>query len=73
MRLFRSEEEVDEWCRAHALPRGATLGLPTLRELASRWYGDRLDAEWRPRTPAQSQAIFAGLGLTGDFWRLERP
>ena len=73
MRLFRSEEEVDEWCRAHGRARGATLDLPTLRELAARWYGDRLDPGWRPRTPAQSQGILAGLGLTGDFWRLERP
>lgn len=70
MRLFRSEEAIDAWCAAHDRPRGATLALDTLRELAARWYGDRLDPGWRPRSTAESQRIFSELGLTGDFWRL---
>jgi hypothetical protein len=73
MRLFRSEEQVDAWCRANGRSRGATLDVPTLRALAARWYGDRLDPGWRPRTAAESQRIFASVGLTGDFWRLEGP
>ena len=70
MRLFRSEEEIDAWCTAHGLPRGATLGVATLRELAARWYGDRLSPRWRPRTRAESQAVLDAVGLTGDFWAL---
>ena len=62
MRLFRSEEDVPEG--------GATVPVPRLRELARRWYGDRLRADWQPRTPEQSQAILDAVGLTGDFWRL---
>jgi hypothetical protein len=61
MRLFRSGEE----------PRsGATVDLETLQRLAQRWYGDRLDPDWRPRTKEQSQAILSEVGLTGDFWAL---
>ena len=60
MRLFRSEEELDAWCAEHALPRGATLDLATLRELARRWYGDRLDPELaaaqHARSPSGSSA-----------------
>ena len=41
-----------------------------LHELAVRWYGDRLDADWQPRTVEQSQAILDAVGLTGPFWRL---
>ena len=70
MRLFRSEEEVDAWCEAAGRPRGVTLGIPTLRALAARWYGDRLDPDWRPRSSAESKRIFDELGLTGEFWRL---
>ena len=70
MLLFRAEEDVDAWCRAHRRERGATLSLPVLRALAERWYGDRLDPGWRPRSAAQSQDIFTELGLTGAFWRL---
>jgi hypothetical protein len=42
----------------------------TLRALAARWYGDRLDPDWRPRSAAESQRILDEVGLTGEFWRL---
>ena len=62
MRLFRSEEEVPDG--------GATMPVKQLQRLATCWYGDRLDADWQPRTIERSQAILEALGLTGDFWRL---
>jgi hypothetical protein len=49
---------------------GAVIGVTQLGELSRRWYGDRLDDDWRPRTLAQSQAILDEVGLTGPFWRL---
>jgi hypothetical protein len=49
---------------------GEGIALPVLWELAGRWYGDRLDPEWRPRSRAQSQAILDAVGLVGDFWAL---
>ena len=49
MRLFRSGEELPEG--------GAAVPVARLRELATRWYGDRLEPGWRPRTREQSQAI----------------
>ena len=63
MLLFRSEEDIDE-------PRGGVMPIAQLHELATRWYGDRLDPTWRPRTIAQSQAILREVGLTGPFWSL---
>jgi len=63
MLLFRSEEEITG-------PRGGVMTIAQLHELATRWYGDRLDPGWRPRTTEQSQAILAAVGLTGAFWRL---
>ena len=62
MRLLRSEDEVPL--------DGAAVPIPQLTELARRWYGDRLEPGWRPRTRDQSQAILDAVGLTGDFWRL---
>ena len=62
MTLLRSGEAAPE--------EGELVGLDTLRELARRWYGDRLDPAWRPRTREQSQAILDAVGLPGAFWRL---
>ena len=44
--------------------------MAQLAHLARRWYGDRLDPGWRPRTVAESQAILDEVGLTGPAWRL---
>jgi hypothetical protein len=46
------------------------MNATTLNELARRWWWTRVEPDWRPRTPAESQAILDELGLTGDFWRL---
>jgi hypothetical protein len=70
MLLFRSEEQVDRWCRAWSLPRGAILSPTTCWELAHEWYQDRRDRKWRRRTMDEAHAVFRQLGLTGDFWKL---
>jgi hypothetical protein len=68
MLLFRSEGHVDDWLAERA--RGEIIPVLKLAELASAWWGDRLDPDWRPHTRAQNQAILDRLGLTGPFWRL---
>lgn len=70
MLLFRSEEEARQWCQRQDRPFGAVVTVSRLARLAALWYGDRLWADWQPRTAAQSQAILDGVGLTGDFWHL---
>jgi hypothetical protein len=70
MLLFRSEEAARDWSAARGRPLGAVLGLEALMALARRWYGDRLDPGWRPRTLEGSQQALADVGLTGPFWRL---
>ncbi len=43
----------------------------TAWRLACAWYGDdRRSPDWRRRTVDESEALFAELGLTSDFWRL---
>jgi hypothetical protein len=61
---------VDAWCASQQLSRGAVLTLAQVWLLAQFWYGDRLSAEFRRPTRDEAQAIFARVGLTGDFWRL---
>ena len=70
MLLFRTEQHVDRWCAQWGRPRGGTLSLSQGWELAKEWYGDRLSAEWKPKTVSESQAAFARIGLTGEFWML---
>ncbi len=39
-------------------------------QLARAWYRDRLSPEWQRKTPAEAEAIFEEVGLTGEFWKL---
>lgn len=68
MNLFRSEEHIDRWLDGR--PRGATIPVSTLSDLAHAWWDDRLSPDWRPRTREENQAILERLQLTGPFWSL---
>ena len=70
MMLFRSEDDVAEWCEENGREAGGVVSLEALQHLGQAWYGDRLDAAWRPRTRERSQAILDAAGLTGPFWQL---
>jgi hypothetical protein len=70
MLFFRSEDHIERWCRAWKLPQGASLSPATCWALAREWYYDRRDPNWRRRTVDEAHALFARLGLAGDFWKL---
>jgi len=59
---------VNRWCRATDRARGDVLPMATVWELSKAWYHTRLAADYRGRTAAQVQEIFARFGLTSDFW-----
>lgn len=70
MLAFRSEAHVEHWCKRTGIEPGAAFPLETAWRLAEAWYRDRLSPDWRRRTPEEAEAVFADLGLRGDFWRL---
>jgi hypothetical protein len=70
MVFLRSEEHLSRWLAGHGWEPGASLSPVKLNELARAWWWTRLDADWRPRSREESQAILDGLGLTGEFWQL---
>jgi hypothetical protein len=71
MLAFRSEEHLERWRGSMGLERGGLLTPEQQWRLAEAWYANRLDPDWRRRTLAEAEAVFAGLGLAGDFWRLQ--
>ncbi len=68
MLYFRSEERVREWCEANASPVRPLVSLAQLWGLSVAWYRSRLQPDSRRPQPAEMRTIFAGLGLTGEFW-----
>ncbi len=70
MVFLRSEDHLARWLAENGWEPGATLEPVQLNDLARRWWSTRLEPDWRPRAPAESQAILDELGLRGEFWRL---
>jgi hypothetical protein len=71
MVFLRSEEHLQRWRDTNGWDPGASMSATTLNELARRWWWTRLEDDWRPRAPAESQAMLDAVGLRGEFWRLE--
>lgn len=61
---------MERWCRERGREVGGVLSLAQAWQLAVAWYADRLSPGWRRKPAGEAQAVFDGLGLTGDFWRL---
>jgi hypothetical protein len=40
--------------------------------LSQRWYGDRLDEAFTPKSVETLQQILTDVGLTTEFWQLRR-
>ena len=62
---------MDRWCRAKDRARGEVLPMTAVWDLSKAWYDDRLSPDYRGRTTAQVQEIFAAHGLTSAFWAPE--
>jgi hypothetical protein len=62
---------VDDWCRAQQVTRGASLTVGQVWSLSQAWYADRLSPDFRGRSLAEAQAIFAAQGLVGPFWAMD--
>lgn len=68
MVFFRSEELARAWCLAEGHPQRPLVTIDQLWRLATTWYATRLLEDSRRPQPDEMRGIFAGLGLTGDFW-----
>jgi hypothetical protein len=68
MLLFRSEENVKQWCAMRGLPVRPLLNLEQQWHLATTWYGNRLTIDSRRPAPEEITEIFAQIGLEGKFW-----
>jgi len=49
---------------------GALMTIPQAWDLSQKWYGNRLEPDFRRPTAEEAREIFTSVGLTGAFWRL---
>jgi hypothetical protein len=68
MLFFRSEERIREWCGTRGIGPRPVVRMDQLWQLATTWYGTRLEAVSRRPGPEEMRRTFAGIGLAGGFW-----
>jgi hypothetical protein len=68
MLFFRSEDQVQAWCRGRGVTPRPLVRMAQLWELALAWYATRLEPTARRPGPDEMRRIFAGLGLNDAFW-----
>lgn len=70
MLLFRSEQDVLEWCRSRNRAPGEMFPLEKGWQLAQAWYQDRLHPNWQRADAAKMRRALGALGFTSEFWSL---
>jgi hypothetical protein len=70
MLLFKDEGHVMDWSARHRIPLGDIQPVSKVLELAKRWYGEHLRRDWKKKSTAEAQAIFADLGFVHPVWSL---
>lgn len=70
MLVFRTTEQVDEWCKRHNVAKGQVVPIEQAWDLAIAWYGNYLDDAWTRKSRQQAESIFEKVGLNDSFWRL---
>jgi Alkylmercury lyase len=68
MLFFRSEAQVQQWCKAQGYPQRPIVRMDQLWALAKAWYATRLQPDSRRPQPNEMREIFARCGLTDPFW-----
>jgi hypothetical protein len=59
---------VNRWCEQWNQPYGAAISLEQQWKLAQSWYADRMEFEWRRKTPEEIDTLWRELGFTSPFW-----
>jgi len=70
MLLFRSELEIDSWCKRHQIRKGDVETVGRIWDFAKEWYGNHLSRTWKKWTDEEAARIFQKHGLGGPTWTI---
>lgn len=70
MLVYKSESQIDAWCKQHNKPKGEVVPIAQVWELAKLWYGNYLDTDFKIKTKEIANAMFKQVGLTSEFWKM---
>lgn len=70
MLVFESEEQINDWCQRHNIPKGDIQPLEKIWAFSRRWYGNHLNPAWTKWTIEEARQIFREYDLQGRIWDL---
>lgn len=70
MLMFESIEDVQDWCRRHAISMGDVQPINKIWEFSKVWYGKHLDRDWTKWSVEDAKEIFRRFELDHSIWQL---
>ncbi len=70
MLMFESIEDVQDWCRRHAISMGDVQPINKIWEFSKVWYGKHLDRDWTKWSIEDAKEIFRRFELDHSIWQL---
>lgn len=70
MLVFESEEQINDWCQRHNIPKGDIQPLEKIWAFSRKWYGNHLNPAWTKWTIEEARQIFREYDLQGRIWDL---
>lgn len=71
MLVFKNEEQINNWCKRHNIPKGDIQPVNKIWEFSKKWYGNHLNPQWTKWTAEEAKQIFKEYELTHEIWDLE--
>jgi hypothetical protein len=68
---FRMSADVEDWSARHGIAIGDVVPIEQAASLGRVWYGKHGDRDWKKCSITEARALFATVGLKGQFWELE--
>jgi hypothetical protein len=70
MLLFESENQIDQWCHRHNIPKGDIQPINKIWEFSKAWYGNHLNPDWKKWTSEEAIQIFEKFDLVSETWKI---
>ncbi|WP_281558285.1 alkylmercury lyase family protein [Thalassomonas sp. RHCl1] len=70
MLMFETSNDIDDWCKRHAIPKGDIQPIDKIWEFSKVWYGNHLNPNWVKWSVDEAKDIFQRFELSHSIWNM---
>ncbi|WDD97408.1 alkylmercury lyase family protein [Thalassomonas actiniarum] len=70
MLMFETSNDIEGWCKRHAIPKGDIQPIDKIWEFSKVWYGNHLNSNWVKWRVDEAKDIFQRFELNHSIWNM---